>query len=78
MIYIFSDILFGIFYGIFRNPYFSLLSIKSNFQQVGAFLFRQKMLYGVPWIFSLAVLLLICLMSAIFLSRKVKGIEVIK
>jgi hypothetical protein len=26
----------------------------------------------------LAVLLLICLMSAIFLSRKVKGIEVIK
>jgi ABC-type transport system involved in multi-copper enzyme maturation permease subunit len=77
-IYIFSDIFFGIFYGIFRNEYFSLLSIKSNIQQVGAFLFKQKLPQDVPWIYSLLIILGLCVLSGFVLNKKVRGVEIIK
>jgi ABC-type transport system involved in multi-copper enzyme maturation permease subunit len=78
VIYIFSDIFFGIFYEIFRSPYFSLISIKFNLKQVGAALFKQNPIYNVPWILSLIVLLLICGVSAFILKKKIKGVQVIK
>ncbi|MFQ6108148.1 MAG: ABC transporter permease [Candidatus Aminicenantales bacterium] len=77
-LYIFSDILFGIFYGIFRSPYFALLSIKSNLQQVGMTLFNQKAPYDFPWLYSLSVLLLFCILSAAVLRKRVRGVEIIK
>ena len=77
-LYIFSDILFGIFYGIFRSQYFGLLSIKSNIQQVGAAIFNQRTPYDFSWILSLAVLLLFCLLSAVVLNKRVRGVEIIK
>jgi len=77
-IYIFSDVLFGIFYASFRNPYFALLSIKANLQQVGAAFFNVKAPYAVSWIYSLAVLLTLCAVSAFILHKRVKGVEVIK
>jgi len=77
-LYIFSDILFGIFYGIFRSPYFALLSIKSNLQQVGAMIFNQKTPYNFPWVLSLVVLIFFCLLSGVVLNKRVRGVEVIK
>jgi ABC-type transport system involved in multi-copper enzyme maturation permease subunit len=77
-VYIFSDVVFGIFYGIFRSPYVALLSLKLNLQQVGAFLFRQKATYDVPWFYSLLVLLAVCVLAAVVLRKKIKGVEVIK
>lgn len=77
-IYFFSDILFGIFYGNFHHPYFSLLSIKLNLQQVGAVIFQQKTPYEVPWILSLLVLAAVCSLAVFILAKKVKGVEVIK
>jgi ABC-type transport system involved in multi-copper enzyme maturation permease subunit len=77
-LYIFSDILFGIFYGIFRKPYFCLLSIKANLQQVGKLIFSQKPLYDVsPW-YSILVLCLFCFLAVLFLSHKVRGVEIVK
>lgn len=77
-LYPFSDILFGIFYGIFRNPYFSLLSIKNNIQQVAAAFFRQKPVFDIPWIYSAAVLTAICVLAVFVLRNRVRGVEIIK
>ncbi len=77
-LYIFSDVLFGIFYGIFGNKYFALLSIKSNLQQVGTTIFNQKMPYDFPWIYSFLVLFLFCILSGVVLQKRVRGVEIIK
>lgn len=77
-LYIFSDILFGIFFGIFRKAYFSLFSIKVNIQQVGATLFGQKTQYDVPWFYSLLIIAGICVLASFVLKKKVKGVEIIK
>jgi ABC-type transport system involved in multi-copper enzyme maturation permease subunit len=77
-VYIFSDVLFGIFHESFRSPYFALLSIKANLQQVGAAFFNVKPPYPVPWLYSLLVLLAVCAASALVLRKRVKGVEVVK
>jgi hypothetical protein len=77
-VYIFSDILSGIFREIFHSQYFFLLSIKSNLQQVGAVLFDQRTPWNIPWYYSLMVIIAICLFSAYMLKRKVRGVEIIK
>ncbi len=77
-VYFFSDILFAIFYSIFRNPYFSLLSLKVNLQQLGAAFFGVKAPQNVPWIYSLLILAGICCLSGVVLIRKVKGVEIVK
>jgi ABC-type transport system involved in multi-copper enzyme maturation permease subunit len=77
-IYFFSDILFAIFFGIFRSPYFSLFSLKVNLQQLGAAFFGVKASYNVPWIYSLLILIGICCLSGVFLFRKVRSVEIVK
>jgi len=77
-IYFFSDILFAIFFGIFRNPYFSLLSLKINLQQLGAAFFGVKAPHDVPWIYSLIILAGICCLSGVVLFRKVRSVEIVK
>lgn len=77
-VYFFSDILFQIFNGIFRNPYFSLLSIQSNLKQVGAVLFGQDPQLEIPWIYSLLVIVAFCAFSAFYLHKKVRGVEVVR
>ena len=77
-VYIFSDILFGIFYGIFRSQYFALFSLKSNLQQVGSFIFNQKTPYNFSWFYSLLILLSMSILAGLVLNRKVRGVEIIK
>ncbi len=77
-LYMFTDILFGIFHGIFRNPYFALLSIKNNLKQVGAALFGQEPQYDIPWVLSLLILAAFCTFSAFVLNKKIRGVEVVK
>ena len=78
LVYIFSDIFFGVFYGIFRLPAFCLLSIKANLQQVGAALFGVPGPYETPWIYSAFVLAALSGAAVFVLLRKVKGVEVIR
>jgi len=78
MIYIFSDILFGILSGIFHEPAMALFSIKANLQQAGAFLFGQKLPFAVPAGWSFLILAGICVLSAAVLNRKIRSVEVIK
>jgi len=77
-LYVFSDILFGIFFGIFGKQYFALLSIKVNLQQVGACIFGQKTPYHVPWFYSLLIITGICVLAVSVLKKKIKGVEIIK
>ena len=76
--YIFSDILFGIFYGIFKNPYFALLSLKCNLQQVGSFLFIQKTPYNFSWLYSFLILILLTVLAGYILKKRIKEVEIIK
>jgi ABC-type transport system involved in multi-copper enzyme maturation permease subunit len=78
LIYLFSDIFFGIFYGLFRQPAFCLMSIKCNLQQVGAAIFRVPGRYDVPWLYSALVLIAIAGAAAFVLQRKIRGVEVIR
>jgi len=77
-LYFFSDIIYEIFYGIFKSPYFSLLSFKINLQQVGAFIFNQKTQYAVSWVYSLLIIIGICILSALVLKKKIRGVEIVK
>ena len=76
--YILSDIFYSIFYDIFSNHYFSLLSLRANLQQVGAVFFSQKTPYPIHWIYSLLVLSGICVLAGFVLRKKVKGVEIVK
>ena len=78
VIYILSEILFGVFYENFRKPAFVLFSLKANLQQFGAFLFRQNPAFAFPWYWSLLVLLGICALACFVLKSRVKGVDIIK
>lgn len=77
-IYLFSDIFWAIFYENFHNHYFSLISLRANIQQVGAFIFSQKTPYPIPWFYSLLVLTAICVLAGLVLKKKVRGVEIVK
>ena len=77
-IYLFSDIFRVIFYENFHNHYFSLISLRANIQQVGAFIFSQKTPYPIPWFYSLLVLTAICILAGLVLKKKVRGVEIVK
>ena len=77
-LYFFSDILFNIFHGIFRNPYFALLSIENNLQQVGAVIFGQDPEYDIPWVLSLLIIAVLCGVSGWVLNKKIRGVEVVR
>ena len=77
-LYFFSDIIYEIFYGIFKSPYFSLFSLKINLQQVGAFIFNQKTQYAVSWVYSLLIIIGICILSAFVLKKRIRGVEIVK
>ncbi|MFP4082647.1 MAG: ABC transporter permease [Candidatus Aminicenantes bacterium] len=77
-VYFISDILYGIFYGIFRSQHVALLSLKSNLQQVGHILFNQKTPYPFSWIYSFLILFAFCILAGLVLKNKVKGVRIIK
>lgn len=77
-LYLISDIIFGVFHGIFHHPYLSLLSIKVNLQQVGAAFFCVKPEYQVPWVYSFLFLAAFSMMAGIYINKRVSGVEVVK
>ncbi len=78
MVFYFTDILYGILDGIFHNPYLALFSLRNNLQQAGAFIFRQRLPFAFSPVWSFVVLGAVCILSAYFLHRRIRGVEVIK
>ncbi len=72
-VYLFSDILYGILFGIFRSPYVALFSLKGNLQQAGAMMFGQKPPFAFPAYLSFLVLAAICAVAAAVLWRRICG-----
>ncbi len=77
-IYFFSHIAAESFYGIFQNKYFSLLSVRSNLQQIGAAIFVQKPRYDIHWIYSVLVIFALCLLASLVLRKKIQGVVIVK
>jgi ABC-type transport system involved in multi-copper enzyme maturation permease subunit len=77
-IYYFSDILSGILFGIFRERDLFLFSLKVNLSQIGAMMFGQSPKLDAHWIFSFFILGSICVIAAVILSKKIRGIEVFR
>ena len=78
IVYLFSHIFYGILHGIFKTPYMALFSIRENIDQVGAVVFAQKPAHPIPVLWSCLVLAGICGLSALILSRKIRGVEVVR
>lgn len=77
-VYYCSGVVSEILKGIFKSPYTALFSIPANLQQAGAALFGQKLPHAVPAVWSFLILAGICVLAAAVLSRKIRGVEVIK
>ncbi len=75
--YLFSDMIYGILYGIFHSPYFGLFSVKNNLRQAAAPLFGVKPPLDVPPVYSYALLVAVILAAFFVLNKKIKGVTVI-
>jgi len=76
--YLFSEILRGIFFVIFRSPFSALFSIAANLKQVAAGFFLVKPPYDYPWYLSFLLISVFCFLSYLVVKHKVRGVEVIK
>lgn len=77
-VYIFSDAVHGILFGIFRDPRVALFSLKANLQQTGAALFGQKLPFAFPAGLSFLVLGGIMAAAAAVLRRRVRSVEEVR
>lgn len=78
VIFIFSATIFQIFYRIFHNAHFVLVSYLHNLDQVGSKLFSVTPRYRGPWAWSFVVLIGIIILCLYILNRRVHGVEVAK
>ena len=76
--YFLSDVFFGIFYAIFREPAFCLVSIQRNLRQASAAFLGAKPPMEVPGIYSILILAAIMAAAVLVLRRKIRGTEVIR
>jgi len=77
-VYLFSDILYGMLFGTFHNPYAALFSLKGNLQQAGAVIFGQKPPFAYPGYLSFLVLAGIFAASAAVLWRRLRSVEEVR
>lgn len=77
-VFFFSQILFGILFGMLRTSSVAWVSLTNNLTQIGDFLFRENPDYRSPiWV---SAVILLCLMagSVWLVHRKVQAVEVVK
>lgn len=77
-VYFLSTVFFGIFFEIFREPAFCLISIEMNLRQLSAAFMGAKPQFDVPWIYSFLILSAIMAVSVLVLRKKIRGTEVIR
>ncbi len=74
--YFFSDMLGGMFYGIFKNKDFFYFSITKNIKQFGTFAFGTEDSFYTPGLISGLILLGLTVLFFIFMYSKMKRTEV--
>ncbi len=73
----FTQAVYGVLYAVTRSTSLSWLSFSANLKQVGDVIFRQRLEYDTPWSVSLLMIVLLVVMSAVILERRVRGVEVV-
>ena len=73
----FSQALFGVLRFVAGNTSLSWISVPFDLNQVGDAIFRLPLRYDTPWAVSLAALIVLVVISALVLERRVRGVEVV-
>ena len=71
-----SQMIAGMFWGIFKNDNFMYISIEKNIQQFGSFVFGTKLEFSAPGWISGAILLGLTAVFLLVLSYRLKKVEV--
>lgn len=74
---IFSEAVFQTLRGVTGGTGLSWLSFGASLAQVGDVIFRVEPRYDTPWGVSLAAVVLIMVLSAVVLARRVRGVEIV-
>lgn len=75
--YLFSGILHGILWVIFRAPAAALVSLPANIQQAASAIFGTKPPYPFDPVWSFVILGALCVLAAVVLDRRIRSVEVI-
>jgi ABC-2 type transport system permease protein len=73
----FSEAVYGVLMGVTRDTHTAVVSIASNLDQIGDFIFRLPLRFKVPVTAAGFVVLLLILVSSIILRYRVRGVEVV-
>jgi ABC-2 type transport system permease protein len=73
----FTDALFGVLSVVTANTGMSWVAFSKDLAQVGDAIFRVRLRYTTPWLVSLAMVLLLVVVSWIVLERRVRPVEVV-
>jgi len=73
----FTSAIYGVLYLVTRSTSLSWISLAADLEQVGNVIFRLPLKYDTPWPVSLLVIVLVVILSAVTLERRVRGIEVV-
>ena len=76
-IILFTGAIQGMFWVMTRSSGASLVSPTASLKQIGDVIFRTPPSYDIPWVWSLAVVLLVMGVSVFILERRVRGVEVV-
>src|SRR5262245_38648994 len=69
----FTQAVYGVVYAVTRSTAMSWISVSANLAQVGDVIFRLPRRYDTPWIVSLFMIVLLTMLSAVILERRVRG-----
>ncbi|MGE3841209.1 MAG: hypothetical protein AB7I50_06450 [Vicinamibacterales bacterium] len=74
---LFTRALFEVSRGVTGSSSASWLSVSASLEQVGDFVFGQRLRYDTPVAVSVLVVFLLVGLSAVVLSRRIRGVEVV-
>lgn len=76
-IILFTGAIQGMFWFITRSSGASLISPSASLNQIGDVIFRTSPRYDIPWVWSLAAVLAVMVLSVVVLERRIRGVEVV-
>ena len=73
----FTEALSGVLRFATGDTHLSWIAVSADLSQIGDAIFRQPLQYDTPWPLSLALLVLMVVVSGFVLARRVRGVEVV-